>query len=91
MLHSMLIFPKVLQGLSYLHNVCHIIHTDIKPENILVCVNSSQVSKMAAQATFCHKHGLKLPESAGERLQIIKISPIYFVLFSELCSKGAYV
>ena len=23
---------------------------------------------MAAQATFCHKHGLKLPESAGERI-----------------------
>jgi len=59
-----ILIKQVLQGLSYLHNVCHIIHTDIKPENILVCVNSSQVSKMAAQATFCHKHGLKLPESA---------------------------
>jgi len=59
-----MLIKQVLQGLSYLHNVCHIIHTDIKPENILVCVNSSQVSKMAAQATFCHKHGLKLPESA---------------------------
>jgi len=54
----------VLQGLSYLHNVCKIIHTDIKPENILICVDKSHVSKIAAQATFCHKHGLKLPESA---------------------------
>ena len=65
--------PQVLQGLSYLHNVCNIIHTDIKPENILVCVKSSQVSKMAAQATFCHKHGLKLPESAGERIFLISV------------------
>jgi serine/threonine protein kinase len=59
-----ILIKQVLQGLSYLHNVCNIIHTDIKPENILVCVKSSQVSKMAAQATFCHKHGLKMPESA---------------------------
>ena len=56
---------QVLQGLSYLHNVCGIIHTDIKPENILVCVQPDQVAKLAAQAAFMHKHGLRLPESAG--------------------------
>lgn len=27
---------QVLQGLDYLHRKCHIIHTDIKPENILL-------------------------------------------------------
>ena len=56
---------QVLQGLSYLHNVCGIIHTDIKPENILVCVLPDHVAKLAAQAAFMHKHGLRLPESAG--------------------------
>ncbi|TKS77064.1 SRSF protein kinase 3 [Collichthys lucidus] len=28
----------VLQGLDYLHTQCKIIHTDIKPENILLCL-----------------------------------------------------
>ena len=54
----------MLQGLSYLHNECKIIHTDIKPENILIQVEPAHVSKMAAQASFYHKHGLKLPTSA---------------------------
>merc|ERR1719336_2472008 len=59
-----LLIKQVLQGLSYLHNVCGIVHTDIKPENILVCVEDDQVAKMAAQAAYCHRRGLRLPGSA---------------------------
>lgn len=29
---------QVLQGLDYLHRECGIIHTDLKPENVLLCV-----------------------------------------------------
>ena len=61
----------MLQGLSYLHNVCGIIHTDIKPENILVCVDGSTVARMAAQVAFQHKHGLRLPGSAGQKTHLI--------------------
>ncbi|XP_036389446.1 SRSF protein kinase 3 [Megalops cyprinoides] len=32
------VIQQVLQGLDYLHNQCKIIHTDIKPENILLCM-----------------------------------------------------
>ncbi|KAK5863125.1 hypothetical protein PBY51_000179 [Eleginops maclovinus] len=32
------ILTQILQGLEYLHTQCKIIHTDIKPENILLCL-----------------------------------------------------
>lgn len=41
-------FPQVLQGLDYLHTKCKIIHTDIKPENILLKVDEAYVHSLAA-------------------------------------------
>lgn len=57
------IMRQVLEGLDYLHTKCKIIHTDIKPENILVTVSEEQVKKLAYEATQCIKLGLKLPNS----------------------------
>lgn len=59
-----LIMKQVLEGLHYLHTKCKIIHTDIKPENVLLCVDESHIRKIAADATYFHKMGLKLPGSA---------------------------
>lgn len=44
-----------MQGLQYLHTKCEIIHTDIKPENILLCVDDSYVYKIASEAAHCWK------------------------------------
>ena len=63
-----IMMKQVLEGLHYLHTKCQIIHTDIKPENVLVCVDESHIRKIAAEATQSHKLGLKLP---GETLYII--------------------
>jgi len=59
-----LIMKQVLEGLDYMHSKCKIIHTDIKPENVLVCVDESHIRRIAAEATHYHKLGLKLPGSA---------------------------
>jgi len=64
-LHNVkLIMKQVLEGLHYLHTKCKIIHTDIKPENVLLCVDEGHIRKIAADATYFHKMGLKLPGSA---------------------------
>lgn len=40
-----------------------IIHTDIKPENVLVCVDETYIRKLACEATTLHYLGAKLPVS----------------------------
>ncbi|CAL8337230.1 unnamed protein product [Merluccius merluccius] len=42
------IIRQVLQGLDYLHTKCKIIHTDIKPENILLRVDEVYIQRLAA-------------------------------------------
>ena len=54
---------QVLEGLDYLHTKCKIIHTDIKPENILLTVSEETIKKLAYEATRYLKLGLKLPSS----------------------------
>ncbi|XP_065182644.1 SRSF protein kinase 1-like [Sycon ciliatum] len=41
------IIKQVLLGLEFLHDKCHIIHTDIKPENVLLCVDRKHVQTLA--------------------------------------------
>lgn len=46
------ITKQVLQGLAYLHDECKIIHTDIKPENVLMECNMKNV-KIADLGNGC--------------------------------------
>ncbi|XP_069797911.1 SRSF protein kinase 1-like [Narcine bancroftii] len=59
------IIRQVLQGLDYLHSKCKIIHTDIKPENILLCVNETYVRRLAAEATEWQKAGAPPPSGSA--------------------------
>ena len=58
-----LIMKQMLQGLDYLHSQCSIIHTDIKPENVLVCVEEEGVRHLAGEAVWSHLKGHQLPRS----------------------------
>ncbi|XP_058229575.1 SRSF protein kinase 1b isoform X1 [Hemibagrus wyckioides] len=59
------IIRQVLQGLDYLHTKCKIIHTDIKPENILMTVDESYIRKLAAEATEWQKSGAPPPSGSA--------------------------
>ncbi|VDN06811.1 unnamed protein product [Thelazia callipaeda] len=58
------IIRQVLEALQYLHEKCQIIHTDIKPENVLVTLSHEQVKRIAAEAILSGKLGFKLSGSA---------------------------
>ena len=44
---------QVLHGLDYLHTKCKIIHTDIKPENILLCNPKRSAIKIVDFGSSC--------------------------------------
>lgn len=51
---------QVLEGLDYLHTCCKIIHTDIKPENVLLCVDEPYIRSLANEATELYVMNFKM-------------------------------
>ena len=39
------IAKQVLIGLDFLHRYCGVIHTDLKPENVLLCLTDKEIVK----------------------------------------------
>ena len=37
---------QFLMGLDYLHRVCHLIHTDLKPENVILQLRPDEISEI---------------------------------------------
>lgn len=40
-------------GLDYMHRICKIIHTDIKPENIVFCLKEKEKFDMLYKHVLC--------------------------------------
>lgn len=40
---------QVLLGLHYLHRYCGIIHTDLKPENVMICLSQEELKQIYEQ------------------------------------------
>ena len=46
------ITKQILIGLDFLHRICHIIHTDMKPENILICLTEDELRSIQETGTY---------------------------------------
>ena len=46
------ITKQILIGLDFLHRICRIIHTDIRPENILVCLTQDELKNIQKTGTY---------------------------------------
>ncbi len=55
---------QILLGLEYLHGRCGVIHTDIKPENILLCVDKEYVKRLVTDGTKSRSAVSAAPRSA---------------------------
>uniref|UniRef100_A0A8C4ZFF4 non-specific serine/threonine protein kinase n=1 Tax=Gadus morhua TaxID=8049 RepID=A0A8C4ZFF4_GADMO len=69
------IIRQVLQGLDYLHTKCQIIHTDIKPENILMSVDEPYIRRLAAEATEWQRAGAP-PPSGSASMSLNPLEPV---------------
>ncbi|KAK4872115.1 hypothetical protein RN001_016239 [Aquatica leii] len=57
------IIKQILLGLSYLHKTCSVIHTDIKPENILISVKDSYINNVVEFVNRFQKLQVHFPKT----------------------------
>ncbi|KAH9921034.1 kinase-like protein [Fomitopsis serialis] len=65
------IAKQILLGLDYMHRCCGVIHTDLKPENVLICIDDvesiieAELSAQSASATPPPTRLVGVPPSRG--------------------------
>ena len=52
---------QVLIGLDYLHRICKIIHTDLKPENVLLSLTKEQINEIRARGQLGKRIKYRIP------------------------------
>lgn len=54
------IAKQIILGLDYMHRVCGVIHTDLKPENVLICIDDVE-SVVRAELEASSQAGVNAP------------------------------
>ena len=57
---------QILIGLHYLHSQCGIIHTDLKPENVLLCLDDEELKNIITHKQLYHN------EETAKRLDLYR-------------------
>jgi serine/threonine-protein kinase SRPK3 len=63
--HLRILLPALLQGLDYLHAECHIVHTDLKPDNIMMGLGDPTILDRVVRDETSHPSPRKTPDSHG--------------------------
>ena len=59
------ILPSLLHGLDYMHSECHVVHTDLKADNIMMGLGNPKVLDDFVQHELDHPTPRKMPDSHG--------------------------
>lgn len=59
------LIPPLLQGLDYMHSVCHIVHTDLKPDNVMLGLGDPAVLDHFVEKERANPTPRKKPDSHG--------------------------
>lgn len=60
-----LLLPALLKGLDYMHSECHVVHTDLKPDNVMMGLGDSSVLDKVVEDEHHHPSARKAPDSHG--------------------------
>ena len=60
-----LLVPALLKGLDYMHSECHVVHTDLKPDNVMMGLGDPSVLDKVVQDEHDHPSARKAPDHHG--------------------------
>jgi serine/threonine-protein kinase SRPK3 len=83
------IIYQVLMGLDYMHRECGIIHTDLKPENVLVCVENVEevVKGLIGDLDYSDPAALAGVARSSKDAKVIESRPLTHGLSSSTSTK----
>ncbi|KAF9926517.1 serine/threonine protein kinase, CMGC group [Linnemannia zychae] len=70
------ILYQVLMGLDYMHRECGIIHTDLKPENVLVCVDDVEQVVKGLMGDVDYSDAASFAENYRRSSKVVSSKPL---------------